>query len=211
MDILFYKKEEKEDLLLHIVRHLIINTDFLSNLGIFHGKMGVVLFFFHYLNIFKNEIIEEYLEYLLQDICQSVHTNIPVDFANGICGIGWGINFLLENRYIDGDPNVVLRNFDKKIMEKNIKYINDFTFDTGIMGIACYVKKRTNCKYKGISNFSSLYLNDLAHVTRDLVIPEDDEILKNIIASCEKNVLDNKKELGLKNGYAGYGLKLLQI
>ena len=38
-------KEEDKILLQQIANHLIVNSSFLDDLGLYHGKMGLVLFF----------------------------------------------------------------------------------------------------------------------------------------------------------------------
>ncbi|MDR1224275.1 MAG: hypothetical protein LBL07_15550 [Tannerella sp.] len=40
------KNTAKKELLVRIASHLIINASFLSDLGLYRGKIGVVLFFY---------------------------------------------------------------------------------------------------------------------------------------------------------------------
>lgn len=42
---------DKDQILTRIANHLIINTSFMTDLGLYHGKMGIVLFFAHYAQI----------------------------------------------------------------------------------------------------------------------------------------------------------------
>lgn len=47
----------KKDLLLQrISNHLILNGDLLDNLGLFHGKIGIVIFLYHYSRFIKNSL-----------------------------------------------------------------------------------------------------------------------------------------------------------
>lgn len=40
--------------LLSIANHLLLHTSFMTNLGLFYGKMGSVLFFVHYAKYTNN-------------------------------------------------------------------------------------------------------------------------------------------------------------
>ncbi|MDR2773648.1 MAG: hypothetical protein LBC19_02690 [Tannerella sp.] len=42
------KNTDEKEILPRIANHLMINASFLSDLGLYHGKMGIVLFFAHY-------------------------------------------------------------------------------------------------------------------------------------------------------------------
>ena len=46
-----------KELLAKIADHLIINSSFLDNLGLLHGKMGIVIFFYHYSQYTNNDTI----------------------------------------------------------------------------------------------------------------------------------------------------------
>ncbi len=54
-------QDEKHILLERIANHSTINSSFLDNLGLFHGKMGIVIFFYHYSRYTNNPIYDELL------------------------------------------------------------------------------------------------------------------------------------------------------
>lgn len=55
----------REILLQRIVNHLIINNSFSDNLGLFQGKMGIVIFFY-YSRYANNLLYEEFAGELLE-------------------------------------------------------------------------------------------------------------------------------------------------
>ena len=61
------------ELLKRIANHLIINSSFLDNLGLFHGKMGIVIFFYHYSRYTHNPLYEEFAGELLDEIFEEIH------------------------------------------------------------------------------------------------------------------------------------------
>ena len=135
-------QHEKVHLLERIANHLIINSSFLDDLGLFHGKMGIVIFFYHY-SRYTNEPMYELLgENLIENIYENIHENMPVTMDKGLCGIAWGLCSLLEDDFLEGDADDVLSDIDNKIMERDPIRITDLSFNTGLEGIWCYVQKR---------------------------------------------------------------------
>ncbi|MDR0560407.1 MAG: hypothetical protein LBG92_09555 [Prevotellaceae bacterium] len=43
---------------------------------------------------------------------------VSADFENGLTGIGWATNYLMENKFVDGEPNEVLQNVDSRIFSQ---------------------------------------------------------------------------------------------
>lgn len=206
-------QDEKHILLERIANHLIIKSSFLDNLGLFHGKMGIVIFFYHYSRYTSNPIYDEFAGELLDEVYEDINTDLSFDFENGLCGIGWGIEYLLQNKYLKGDSNEVLEDIDRKIMEYDPRRITDRTFRSGFAGLSCYVRTRLNspCRNPDILPFDALYLSEWENTTdsekeRQMNL---EQILKDIIGTIpvDENIM--KWPLGLENGCAGYGLNKL--
>lgn len=145
----------------NIVNRLILNTSFINNLGLYHGKMGIVLFFAHYAQYTHNPIYEKFAWELMEEIYEDIPVDSPLNLENGLCGIGWGILYLLQNNLMEGEADEILSELDKKIMEWDVTRINDHSIQTGLSGIYIYIQERL--KYNRlISNtfpFDERYLN----------------------------------------------------
>lgn len=76
--------------LLSIANHLLLHTSFMTNLGLFYGKMGSALFFVHYAKYTNNSIYDDFVGEILDEIYEDIHTEMPVYFSNGLSGIAWG-------------------------------------------------------------------------------------------------------------------------
>ena len=85
-----------------------------TTLGCCHRKMGIVLFLYHYAQLVNNGVIMEFADELLNEIIDEMHDDLPFDFANGYCGIGWTIEYLLDNHFIESNSNEILMDIDKK-------------------------------------------------------------------------------------------------
>jgi hypothetical protein len=149
----------KEKLLLHIARHLIVNTSFISDIGLYHGKMGIVLFFAHYSCYSQKSVYNDFASKLLNEVYAEISTETPVNFKNGLCGIGWAIEYLFQNGFLEGDTNEILTDIDKKIMEYNPLRMQDLSFEMGVGGMLYYILIRlTSPKRGNIIPFDKKYM-----------------------------------------------------
>jgi hypothetical protein len=188
-----------------------LNMSFALDMGLYHGKMGVILFFARYGRYTGNSLYDDFAGELLDDIYEDIHAEVPIDFENGLCGIGWGIEYLLQNGFMEGDSDDALSEIDQKIMERDIRRMTDQSFRTGLAGISCYIQMRLGspCRNRETSPFDELYLSEWKSVANGIVIPDEDRILCLLL----ENQLEDEDflswEMGLENGCAGYGLKCL--
>ena len=99
------------DLLPRIARHLIMHASYTPDMGLYHGKMGIVLFFAHYARYMGNSLYNEFAGELLDEVYQGIHTELPVNFESGLCGVGWGIEYLLQYGFMEGDSDEILSRY----------------------------------------------------------------------------------------------------
>lgn len=128
-----------ENCLADISRYLMLHVNTIDNLGLINGKMGVIIFFYHYSQYTKKSLYSNFARELLDDIYEDINTETPFDFEDGFCGIGWGIFHLIEERFVDANVDETLGEIDRYIMEKDIRRISDITLYNGLAGIAQYV------------------------------------------------------------------------
>ncbi len=145
---------------------------FCKDLSLFDGKMGMALFFFLYARYTRNNWYEKFAGELLDDICNTLHTRLPLTFADGLCGIGWGVEFLKKHGFIEGDTDEILREIDHQIMERDLRRISDSSIESGLEGIVAYVRSRMD-SLRMTSNgdlFDPIYLSDLEMVSQRMGI-----------------------------------------
>lgn len=63
-------------------------------------------------------------------------------FATGLSGIGWGIEYLYRQGFVEGEINEIVADFDKKIMEINSLRIMNTNRNYGLGGIVLYLLAR---------------------------------------------------------------------
>jgi hypothetical protein len=92
-----------------------LNTQNVKSTDLINGKMGIVLFFYHYARRIKNEIYNDVADDLLDEVIESLHTDMTTTFADGLSGIGYGINYLINNKFVSGDANDILEEIDNSL------------------------------------------------------------------------------------------------
>ncbi|MCC8144920.1 MAG: hypothetical protein LIO93_00450 [Bacteroidales bacterium] len=192
-----------------IVHHLIMHTSIFPELGLYHGKMGIVLFFAHYGRYTGNPLYDEFAGELLDDIFEEMDESVPINFEYGLCGIGWGICYLLQHGFMEGDGDEILYEMDKKIMERDIRRVEDPGIRSGLKGISYYIHKRTQIARQENLPFTPEYLQEWNNrISQEINIPADREILAKIYGAAPIGNLTEWK-LGIECGCAGYGLKCI--
>ena len=201
---------EQNILLNRIVNHLILHSCSLDDVGLFHGKTGVVLFFAHYARYTGIEMYDDFAEKLLEDIANNISKALPINMEFGLCGIGWGINYLIQNGFMKGDPNEILADIDEKIMERDLRRVKDLSLETGLMGIYYYLQSMMEfsvCNGKDVP-FDHSYLSEWRDVAGKMNVCDSLNILSLISEKIEPKDFSTW-DLGLVNGCAGYGLKTM--
>lgn len=130
------------ELLKDIAHHIILNNNLSPNNGLLSGKMGIIIFLFHYGRYSGNDIYNEFAEIMLYNIFNDLSIDYSIDFCNGLTGIGWGIEYLYQNDFIEGNTNEILEEFDKKVLSINIETIEDLNLNNGFGGVIHYLLAR---------------------------------------------------------------------
>ena len=121
---------------------LILNAHFIPGTGLFHGRMGCVLFLAVYARHTQNEMYENFASELLDTIYEDLNKELHFNLEDGLCGIGWGIEYLVQQGLMQGDTDEILWEVDQRIMEYNPLRISDLSFRRGLGGLTFYVIAR---------------------------------------------------------------------
>lgn len=133
----------KSELLQNIAHHLILNCCTVTDIGLLDGKLGIVLFLFHYSRYSKNDVYSLFAEQILDDVLSSINGRTSTNFCDGLSGIGWAIEYLYKNNFLEGDINDSLEVIDKKMIEEiGASKMKDPSLETGFGGILHYILAR---------------------------------------------------------------------
>lgn len=100
-----------------IANTLLLYSYHIDPIGLFNGKMGIALYLYRYARYADCKYYSEFADELLDKVLDSINHSSP-DFESGISGVGWCINYLMKNEYVEGDPNDVLLNVDKRVFSQ---------------------------------------------------------------------------------------------
>ncbi len=137
-----FGKSKVDDRLRRIADVLLLNASFLENIGLLNGKMGIAIFFYHYSRYSGAKIFEDYAGELIDEIYEEINSNTTVNFEEGLTGIGWGIEYLVKNGFVQADTDETLSEIDNSIYRSRINspiLIND---GKDLFGYGLYYIKR---------------------------------------------------------------------
>ena len=198
---------------------LLINGGFLNNPGLYFGEMGLVLFFAKYARYTGNDLHLDYTYSLIEKIQNSLHMATPINYKQGLTGIGSAIEYMVQNGFIEADTDEVLEEFDEKIFYTyNLQYLSiDEIKDVGYY--AAWRINGASVKKDPIKQTIIPQIEKNMHERS--VVPQWRQSEKKTIQKCfaEKTydrclelIAKNEfwtKDMGLQNGLAGWGISIL--
>ncbi len=222
-----------------IIHHLMLNASFLRDLGLYHGKMGIVILFFHYSRHTDNPVYEDFAGDQLDNIWEGMHKELPVSFDSGLTGIGWGIEYLIQNGFVEGNSNEICEELDHKIMNLDPRRMSADFLEKELLGLLNYIliRMQGTIKQQSVLPFDRMYINDffqmLSLMERKMFSQELNSLVNQFVDFMNvKQSIDIQFDLhsfielipvkeqrllsyplGLKNGLAGYlykGLMCIQ-
>lgn len=129
-----------------------------SNYGIIDGKMAALI----WMSLWDQDgskgtiqIRHELFDELKQAILLK---QMPCNFRNGLCGVGWGLLYLYANSLIDDIDESLLNQIDLDIQAVDITQISNKSLYYGTSGIMAYfVCRQLYNRHKGLSTKFSDY------------------------------------------------------
>lgn len=130
----FFSLEER------YLNHLIIHSnDNPASIGLLNGQMGIALTLLHYSRVKNIKTIECCFDFLLNNILDNITKETIFNFGDGLAGIGWGIEYLIQNHYMKGESIDICQEIDYKLLTIDIDRLEDNSLYTGLEGLFTYV------------------------------------------------------------------------
>lgn len=169
-----------------MLNRLLLETAFLRDTGLFHGQTGIILGFALLYERTSDEIYKEIMDVLLDRMTERLTNDLSINFDKGIAGIGWGMEYLIQNRLVEGDSLEVCKEFDERIVRENVRRMTDLSLETGLEGLLHYI----TAHLQGVWNQSGRY-------------PFDGDFLKDVyVAACRTS--EDDIPVSLMSLCAGY-------
>lgn len=150
-------------------------------LGLYNGKCGIAILSALFYSRYREKKFQSQITKILSDIERSVGDVETLDFREGITGIGFTIEWLSQNNFVDVDTNDVLEEIDN-LLYKDLIYSasNDFSLSSGVLGTLYYFIYRYKSiniaareyKYYFIEECLLLLTSDLDAIVESIQIDE---------------------------------------
>ena len=98
-----------------IINALMVNAYSVNNLSLTHGKIGIAIYFHHLARQSGKDVFSEFASELIDQVTESLSNETPFDFESGITGIGWAVEYLIQNGFVEADADDILEEFDSKV------------------------------------------------------------------------------------------------
>ena len=190
-----------------IVQKLIISGTITEQPGLFYGKAGIAVFFFHYAHQTRNEIAQSYAMELIEEIQKQFTDSASVRYDIGLAGIGVGFEYFLQNGFLVADEEI-FEDFDARMFRAALyEPYPDLSLEGGLTGLGRYFiyrllgkGQKTEKLHKSLTHIASEISRKIKKKTvlekeqpdvfrffHDLVsIPEYSETYSKLLQKCRE-------------------------
>lgn len=113
-----------KDQLKDLLRYGVLKVEALENLGLYNGRLGMAILFYEYSRYSGDALYEQFADEIMDSLVELPDT-LSLHLSDGLSGIGWGITYLLRERFIIGEIENVLSDIDIKIQKTDIQDNNE--------------------------------------------------------------------------------------
>ena len=97
---------------------------------------------------------------LLDEVMENCSLELPVTYGDGLCGVGVGIEYLLQEGFVEGDADEILWQIDCRVFNTiNSRAIGTLGIGKGICGLAYYLYYRLS-RRKGEEDIKVLRMKE---------------------------------------------------
>lgn len=155
----------------------------MNDYSLFDGILGISIAFFEYGKYTGNQIYTDFADELTEDFLSKITNRMSYGLAAGLSGIGLGIEYLIQKRFVECDSNQACADIDDMMMCVDIKRIKDWSLETGIEGILHYLLARItgSCNQNNQYPFDFLYLRNVHEAFLSIPVANMSDNLKLLI------------------------------
>ena len=162
-----------------IVQTLIINGSLTEQPGLFYGKTGIAVFFFHYARLTGNSLFQDYAMDLIEVLQKQITSTSSIRYDMGITGIGVGFDYFLQNGFIETEDNDFFEAYDARLYRAVLYEPElDLSLEGGLIGMGRYFINRL----RGFGNKDGKLHSAMMHIVHEIarkikkkMVPENEQ------------------------------------
>lgn len=186
-----------DNYLYKIANTILLNTQYNYMNGILKGKLGICIFLYHFARYSKAKQYQVFADILLEDIVSSLNDD-DLGFAHGLSGIGYGINYLSNCKFIDTENDDILKDIEEVMYDHLETQIEkDISSEYPLCSIGLYITSKIKYNSKIIRKlfFEWEKILDSSILVDEKNISFFNSIIYTIIHIYKKESCDNKIDL----------------
>lgn len=136
--------------------------------GLYKGKMGHLIWFEHYSRYCGCSLWDDLASDLWEQIEQAIKEDfLPLNFEEGLLGIGWSILYLYEKKFLDDYPETILSKIDQNVNKCSPHRLEE----NDIKGLLCYCAARLKYSFKRKEKFawSQSFIEELLMSSKTII------------------------------------------
>lgn len=128
-----------------------------DNYSLYNGKTGLSITYYLLSTAFNDSYFATKGTRLINEVAENLHSILDVSFENGLTGIGWAIEWIGQNKFIEMNTEEILEDMDDELY-KNVIYnqSSQLSHANGYIGQAQYFYKRLIAKNPNVKRYRKL-------------------------------------------------------
>jgi hypothetical protein len=128
-----------------------------DDFSLYHGQTGLAIVYFILSAISKNNFFYLRAEALVNNLGGHIANVQKLDFENGLAGIGWGVEWIVQNKYIEANTEEILEDLDDELYKIAVyARLNSLNIENGTLGKAMYFHKRLSAQNPNVNRFRKI-------------------------------------------------------
>ena len=121
------------------LHQIVLHLDDVQAPGLLNGQTGIALTLAHYARIRHQRPIGYVSDVLIDRILNNLSCQAPLAFSTGLCGIGWAVEYLIQNHYMKGNSLDICAPINQELMNYSLNRVQDFSLERGMEGWLHYL------------------------------------------------------------------------
>ncbi|QEM11386.1 lanthionine synthetase LanC family protein [Mucilaginibacter rubeus] len=145
-----------------------------NDYSLYNGKTGLAMLYYMLHAASGDQVSLTKGKQLLDELSENIQNIKEFNFQNGLSGIGWAIEWLVQNKFIDANTDEILEDMDDELY-RSVVYAKsgDASLAHGVIGKALYFYRRLCARNSSSSRYRYICIQECLV----LLIDEIDELL----------------------------------